>query len=147
MKKLILAAMLGSVMLQPSVTPAATQGTDFNVQVNLTSACQITNLQDVVFNYTSFGAAQASAGGTFDIACPATLPYNFTLHVAAGQTGVGGASINNTVLGLNYTLNAPAGGTGSGSHTISGTMAAGQAGTCAAATCTATVQHSLVVEF
>ena len=150
MKKLLLAAMLGSVMFQPSVAPAATQGADFDVSVTLNSACQMTSVNDVVFTYTSLGAAQVSTGGDFNITCTNGLNYSFTLHVASGQTAVGAASINSSVLGLNYTLNAPANGSGSGvaqARSIAGSMGAGQAGNCALASCNGTNTHSLVVEF
>lgn len=151
MKKLILAAMLGAATLQPAVSQAVSQGTNFDVTINLTSACQFSNLSAVTFNYTSFqGAVANSGGGTFDVACPAGLNYTFGLIVGPGGVGAGAATISPTTLGLNYTLNAPAGGAGTGAavtHTISGTMGAGQAGSCAAASCNTTVQHTLVVNF
>jgi spore coat protein U-like protein len=147
MRKLILAAILGTVGLQPMVSYAASAGENFVVDVTLTSACSITTPSDVVFTYTSFGAAQVSTGGDFSVSCTATLPYAFTLHNNAGVTAGGTPTINGTVVGLNYTLTAPPQVTGSGARQITGSMIAGQAGTCALAACNGTATHSLIITY
>lgn len=147
MKKLIVAALLGSVALQPTVGSAASDGADFTVNVDLISACSMSSPTTVDFNYTSFGGAVASTGGDFNVTCTNGLAYTFTLDAAAGVTTGGAGSISNTLLGLNYTLTAPAGGSGSAARQITGSMIAGQAGTCAGATCNATAIHSLIITY
>jgi hypothetical protein len=55
-----------------------------------------------------------------------------------------------TLLGLNYSLALGVRSTGTGSpqlHTIIGSMAAGQAGTCAAGTCSASQPHTLTITY
>ena len=147
MRRLIVAAILGTAGLQPMFSYAASTGENFVVDVTLTSACNITTPTNVVFAYTSFGGAQVSTGGDLTVNCTATLPYAFTLHNNAGVTVGGTPTINGTLVGLNYTLTAPPQTTGSGARQITGDMGAGQAGTCAGATCNATATHSLIITY
>lgn len=126
---------------------AASTGDNFVVDVTLTSACSITTPTDVVFAYTSFGGAQVSTGGDFNVSCTATLPYAFTLHNNAGVTAGGTPTINGTIVGLNYTLTAPPETTGSGARQITGSMIGGQAGTCGVASCNGTATHSLIITY
>lgn len=129
--------------IAPVAHAAQVTGT-VNVTVNLTSACQIsTPPGTVTFNYTAFGAA-VNPSTTVGVSCTDTLPYNLSFTTPAV-----GSTVNGTLLGLNYTLSVPVGvqaGLSTGNtHTISGSMAAGQAGTCNAATCTANGVHTLYV--
>ena len=141
MKKLLIAAAVSAAALQFPATEAANTTSNFDVTINLTSACTFGTIANVVFDYTSGQvAAQPSTGGGFNITCTSTLPYTFGLVAGASGTAPGAASISVTdaLLNLSYTLNAPASGTGSGgtqAKTISGSMGGGQGGTCGAATC------------
>lgn len=142
MKKLlslVIVAFTSLLAVIPSAYAATTTG-GFNVIINLTSACSITTAAgNVTFNYTSLGVIQTPTS-TVGVTCTNTLPY--TLKLSNADNAVPAASITTTDSKVNliYSLSVPAAsqtGTGSAvSHTISGSMAAGQAGTCATATCT-----------
>ncbi len=152
MKRLIAASMVAAA-LASGHAQAGNTTSNFDVTVNLTSGCSIGAITAVAFNYTAFqAAAQASTGGGFNVSCTSGLSYNFGLVSGAGGAAPGAASISPTTLGLNYTLNIPAGGPflgngGAQGYTITGSMAGSQGGTCAGASCSATVQHTLVVNF
>jgi hypothetical protein len=155
MKKIVLASALGLAALVSSMSAQAVDVTgNFNVRVNLTPVCQLTTntngtstgTTDLIFNYTSFGAAQAPSS-SFIVKCTTNLIYTLALD----GTGFGGST---TALGLAYSLAlaAPAGGgTGTGAnqtYTINGTMAAGQAGTCATtAGCTNTTARTITLTY
>jgi spore coat protein U-like protein len=139
MKKLILVIALGLSAIATLPAYAATAAGTFNVVINLTSKCEINStnastgavINDVVFNYTSFQTTAAtSTGGGFNVRCTNSLPYTLALS----NLGVTDDAVN-----LAYTLALSATtGTGNGTDqafTVNGTMAAGQAGTCALATC------------
>ena len=118
----------------------------FGVQIHMSSTCNITTTPaPVVFNYMSFGSA-LNPTTSLGVKCTSLLPYTVTLDSPA--TG--------TLLGLDYSLALlPASGVGSGIgsgspesiHTITGTMAAGQAGTCAAGACSDTQLHTLTLTY
>jgi spore coat protein U-like protein len=112
------------------------------LKVNITApaTCSLsTPPGNIVFNYTSFGAA-ANASTTFGATCTNLLPYTMALDATTG-----------TLLGLTYTLAlSAASATGSGvaqSYTINGTIAAGQSGTCAATTCTGSQTRTLTISY
>jgi spore coat protein U-like protein len=142
LKRLIIAAAIGAAGLQFPATQAATSTGIFDVNITLTSACTLGSIAAVVFAYTSLGGAQPSTGGGFNVTCTGSLPYSFGLLAGATPTpGAGTPTLNVTddVVNLAYTLTAPAGGNGTGlpvGLTITGNMIAGQAGTCATASCT-----------
>lgn len=93
--------------------------------------------------YTSFAATNQTANMTFTVHCTRNTTYTLAITPPSG-----------TLLGLNYTLAMSPPGTpaitGSGlaqPYTITGTIAAGQAGTCSTATCTATQNTTLTVTY
>lgn len=141
-KRLALAAAFAALFAIPAAQAAGSVTGNFNVTVNLTSACQITaGPADVAFTYTSFqGAAATATGGGFSVQCTNTLPYTMSLDASAG-----------TVSGLNYTLAlSAASGTGSGgaqSYSVTGSMASGQGGTCALGSCSGTQARVLTVTY
>jgi hypothetical protein len=94
----------------------------------------------MAFSYTSFSVAPQVVTRQFDLRCSNTLPWSIAISLAS-----------NTLLGLNYTLApSPASGTGTGNDqivTLTGTLGAGQAGTCATATCTATQPHVVTITY
>lgn len=85
----------------------------------------------LTLNYTSFALAPQTATMNFTVDCTRGTSYTLALSQTSG-----------TLLGLNYTLGlSSAGATGDGlaqPYTVTGTIAAGQAGTCATSSCTAT---------
>src|SRR5262245_21887168 len=148
MKKLAVAvAAVGAVALSSGVANAATNNSTFNVNITLTSVCTVTSPTNVVFTYTSGGALANATGGSYSVTCTNTLPYNVSL-----QSGTGGAypglspsiSVLDNALNVTYQLTTTGpttagGGTGNGAaqnYVVGGTIAAGQQGTCATATCT-----------
>jgi hypothetical protein len=130
-RKLILVAALGLVAAVGLPAHATTATGTFDVTINLTSACQVVSTPAATFTYTSFQGAAATFANTFNIKCTNTLPItSVTLDSGA---------VTDDATNLAYTLSlagVPAAGTGANqSITLNGSMASGQAGTCAAATC------------
>jgi spore coat protein U-like protein len=112
----------------------------FPVSIMVGASCTISSAPGTMtFNYTSFGSA-ANANTAFGATCTNLLPYSMSLDTTTG-----------TLLGLNYSLALSAGSaTGNGlqqSYSITGTMVAGQAGTCAAGTCSASASHTLTISY
>ena len=143
MNRIAKAAALVSILGAASLANAATVGPqNFNVTVNLTSSCQLTAAPtDVAFTYTSFQAAPAvAAPSSFSVKCTNLRPYTMALDSTSG-----------TVIGLNYTIALSAGGgTGNGAdqiYSITGSMAAGQSGNCAAASCAGTDVRTLTITY
>jgi len=117
----------------------------FTVTVITTNECQLsTPPADIIFTYTSFQPALATANTSFSVRCTTALPYTMALDSAPGTGTI--ASLN-----LSYTLAlSQASGTGNGlpqPYTINGTMAAGQAGKCATATCSGSQARTLTVTY
>lgn len=93
--------------------------------------------------YTSFAPTNQTANMTFTVHCTRNTTYTLAITPPSG-----------TLLGLNYTLTMSPPGTpaitGSGlaqPYTVTGTIAAGQAGTCSTAACTATQNTTLTVTY
>lgn len=111
---------------------AATATNNFDVTINLTSACTIATTPTASFTYTSFQATPATFSSSFNILCTNTLPIT---SITLDST-----SVTDNATNLAYTLtlgSVPTAGTGvAQSIGITGSMAANQSGTCAAATCT-----------
>lgn len=131
MKKLALIAALGLSSLVLSAHAATATG-NFDVTINLTSACQISSAPTAAFTYTSFQGTAATFASSFNVKCTNTLPIT---SVTLDST-----SVTDNATNLAYTLAlgaVPGAGTGvDQSISITGSMAANQAGTCATATCT-----------
>lgn len=131
-----------------TMTPMNRRGTSsigstatFPVTISTTSSCSIsTPPGNVTFNYSSFQAGPASASTSFAATCTASLPYTMALDATGG-----------TLLGLNYALSLSASSaTGTGvaqPYTVNGSIAAGQAGTCSGATCSATAPRTLTISY
>jgi hypothetical protein len=147
MKKIALIAAVASALLVPfSAAQAATAAGNFDVNITLTSVCLLTTsaaTTDLNFAYSSFqGGAQAATGGAFSLRCTNGLtPTSFALD----STTVTDAATN-----LTYTLTLPTPLAGTGlAQTY--TMAAGQSGTCATASCTNTAsankQRTLTITY
>ena len=144
MKKLMLAALLSGAAITAWVAQAASTSGTFNVNITLTSNCTLSAITAVDFTYTSFqGGAATATGGGYTVSCTNTLPYTFGLQTGSGAASPPGAAtitVTDNAVNLQYTLGTnAAGGTGNGAaqaHSVTGTMASGQSGTCATASCT-----------
>ena len=121
----------------------------FPVNISTPSVCTITTAPGTLsFTYTAFGAAQI-ANTLFRPNCTIYLPYSMALSATSGVV-----SGLNYSLGLNAMINSggssPLASTGTGAAQtfyINGNMAAGQAGTCATGTCSATNTHTLTITY
>lgn len=137
MKKLLISA-IAAVATLAAIIPVAQATTttgNFDVVINLTSACQITTAPgNITFNYTSLQGTAATPTSSYAVTCTNLLPYTMS---------VSGASVTDDAVNLAYDLTLSATvGVGSGAsqpYTVNGNMAAGQAGTCATASCTNTL--------
>jgi spore coat protein U-like protein len=125
-----------------NLATGAVYGTDtVTFTTTILPACSFTTPpSNIVLNYTSFATVPSTATSNFQLRCTTTTTYTMALSATTG-----------TALGLNYTLGlSAAAGTGSGvaqSYTINANMPAGQSGTCAGASCTATVGRTLTVTY
>ena len=113
----------------------------FGVTVITTNSCQLsTPLGNINFNYASFQVTAAAANTTFRARCTSGLPYTLALDATSGS-----------LLGLNYSLSlSSTSTTGTGVaqlFTINGAIAAGQAGTCAGATCSGSQGRTITVTY
>jgi hypothetical protein len=139
MKNLIFATILGLAAILFAPAHAASDSASATVTINLTSKCVFGTVAPVVFAYTSFQAALATAtGGTFNMKCTNTMPYKMGFTNA--PTPAVSDAVTDDAVNLAYTLGLSATtGTGSGvdqAYAVSGSMALGQAGTCLTAACT-----------
>ena len=152
MKKLLSIAALSLLTLSSLLTApsqAATATGQFDVTINLTSACKYTKTSDVAFNYTSLqtGAQAQTTSGGFTVQCTNSLPYTLALDGGPGLT------TSYTAIGLNYDLTLSAGGaTGNGlaqTYGVTGSIGAGQAGTCATSgsACVSTSARTLTISY
>lgn len=99
----------------------------------------------MAFNYTSFSPSAVTATQAFVLRCSTGTPW--TVSVSPDSV-----SPADSPLGLGYSIAAsPASGHGLGNTgqtiTLTGTIPAGQAGTCAAGTCTATKTHTVIISY
>jgi len=140
MKKLTLVAALSLSALAMNASAAGSVTGNFDVTINLTSACRITTAPgNIAVSYTSFVGTDQSNTTPFAVQCTNTLPYTMALSAATG-----------TLLGLNYTLvirnsgdtadvtGTQTAGAAATSFRIKATVGSGQQGTCATPTCSAT---------
>lgn len=156
MKKIALIAALGLIGMGSAMAQTATG--NFNVQINLTSKCEINNtnsgaasLPTLTLDYTSFQLSPASGTTNFDVRCTSGLPYRISLD-AAGLEGVGfGTQTAGTNTGLVYSLAIDGASRiadgNNRQHTITGTIAAGLAGTCTGATCNDTIAKTVFINY
>lgn len=116
--------------------------TAFGVTVQTNNTCQLSVPPgNVNLTYSSFQGSAAAASTTYGVRCTTLLPYTMALDATSG-----------TLLGLNYTLgiSPSTSGTGTGAtqtYTINGSIAAGQAGTCATASCNASQTRTLTLSW
>src|SRR3954464_4200230 len=158
MKKLMASLLVAGAFGVAPGEAANTSG-QFNVNLTLNSTCSLSAVTAVAFTYTSLqGAVQNSTAGGYTVTCTNSLPYTFGLQTGTGAATPPGAAtitVTDNAVNLQYVLGTSAvGGTGNGAaqaYNVSGTIAAGQSGTCAAASCSnasATNRtHTLILNF
>ncbi len=111
------------------------------VSVDTASVCSITTVPDIALAYTAFDILK-TASNTFGATCSNGLAYTMALDRSS-----------DVAVGINYSLALSASsGTGTGvqqNHSVTATAPAGQAGTCAAATCTGSqlTPHTLTITY
>lgn len=132
---------LVTATLRNSTTNVVLAQTVFSIAVVTAPACVLsTPPGNMSFAYTSFQATSASASSSFSVRCTTGLNYTMSLDASAGN-----------LIGLSYALSlSRSSGTGNGaaqSYAVNGSMPAGQSGTCAAASCTASRVHTLTVSY
>lgn len=120
--------------------PSLVAVNSFGVTIGTPATCSVNTAPgSIVFNYVALGGA-VTPGTTFAVTCTTALAYTMALDTTTG-----------TLVGLNYSLAlSTPGSTGTGAqqtHAINGTMAAGQAGTCAAGVCSGTRVHALTISY
>jgi len=121
-------------------TPSLVALGTFGVSIATPATCSLSQAPgNVVFNYIAFGAA-VNASTTFGVTCTTSLPYSMALDLTGG-----------TIVGINYSIGLSAAssvGTGAQQNfTVDGTIAAGQAGTCAASGCSGSNTHSITITY
>jgi len=113
----------------------------FPVSIATPATCNVTTPPgNIAFGtYVAMGAA-VNASTTVAVTCTSYLPYTLSLDAGSG-----------VIAGLQYNLalsTTSASGNGAAqAHTISGTIPAGQAGTCAGATCGASQTRTLMITY
>jgi hypothetical protein len=138
--------------LQLSNNGAVVASTPFTATVSIESLCFVGNSGSpnpapgtvgpsvLALNYTSFSATPQTGVMGFTVNCTRNTPYTLSLAPATG-----------TLLGLNYSLSlsdTDATGTGLAQpYTVTGTIAAGQSGTCATATCSASQPATITLTY
>jgi spore coat protein U-like protein len=115
--------------------------TTFSVSIITIASCTLsTPPGNINLAYTSRQVAAASASTTFKVNCTTGIPYTMALDATSG-----------TLVGLNYTVAlslSASNGTGAAqTFSINGSIAGGQSGTCATATCSASATRTLTVTY
>lgn len=124
-------------------------GSSFPVTLIAPASCSMTTPpSNIAFTYTAFSPAAVLANSTFGVTCTTSLAYTMSLDATV-----------DVLTGLNYSLALNTTGTGgvnplasvgtgvAQTFFVNGTMAAGQAGTCATATCTGTQIRTLTITY
>lgn len=162
MKKLVVYALMGLASLASVQAHAqSVRGSvDFNVEITLNSACQLTANGDGALEYTSFAAANTATAtaASISIQCTDDLPFTATLD-GDTSTATNAYNFTDSTLNLNYTLTLASStttlsgtgtsvGTGSAeTFTVTPSINGVQGGTCNGATCSNTAVHTLTLSY
>lgn len=119
-----------------ALTPAVPL--DYHVRVG--AQCIFRSLTPTMsFNYTSFSPTAQTASRSFTLLCSNAMPWTVTVTAPP------------PLLGLIYTIvPTPSAGIGTGvdqTVTLNGTIAAGQSGTCATSSCSASQMHTVTIGY
>lgn len=131
-----------TVIMTPTYSTGVVGGVGtFPVTVITPATCTIASIPNITLAYGSaFRNTAVTATTLAPVTCSNNLPYTMAVSPTSGVSA-----------GINYSLSLPASGTGTGSQqniTITATAPAGQAGTCAAASCVGAAQpHTLTVTY
>lgn len=124
---------------------------DFDVTINLTSACQInTAPSTITIPYTSFGAAPTPVTTGFAVQCTNTLPYSMDIGAASATMAGVNLTYNLVIRNAGDSANVTGLQTATGAATsflVKASMAGAQQGTCATGTCTATASRTLTITY
>ena len=131
----------GATAVAASTDPSPTSQI-LNVSASVAAQCVLSSPPgNLNFAYTSFQTSAASASTGFAVTCNLGTSYTMSLDASSG-----------TLLGLNYQLSISPSGTITGSGNpqaaqVVGTVAAGQSGTCASSSCSASAARVLTVSY
>jgi spore coat protein U-like protein len=170
MKKFALLVAAAASLMSSGVF-AQSASTNFNVQVNLLSRCQVASGAGTLINfgdYTAFGSAANTAPSiSLTLNCtrglvPSSLVFDTDTDRASSAAGLS-PTATGVLAGLQYSLavttgtvtagTAPTTAAGSTNtpdaraYSVTGTMAAGQAGSCTGASCSAFHQRTLTISY
>ena len=160
MKRFLLAPHVGLVLA--STAQAGTTNNNFNVSTSLSSQCSATNSGSTTVDFATYTAFQVAPQTSTSVNLQFQCTRGFAPMSTAFDTLNGTAAGVGVLVGLQYTLTAGSAsivagtaattatiGTGDAvTYAVSGTMPAGQAGTCATATCGPTSHvRTLIVTF
>ncbi len=122
--------------------------TNFDVTVITDNICEISTPPGAInFSYTSFQATAATASTTFNTRCTTGLPYSVAIDTLPASPASLGLAYSLTLAPVTSPTS-PATGNGLPQlFTITGTMPAGQSGSCATATCTATQPRTITITY
>ena len=149
MKNITLTSTLILAGLLASTAHAATAVGNFNVNVTLTSQCQINStnpataatITDLALAYTSFQTAPSTGNTSFNIRCTNTLPFSLALDNASVTDGTTGLAytlaLSTTSVSIATAIPTLAGQSGTGANVqyfVQANIAGGQAGTATAGT-------------
>lgn len=132
-----------------TVPTQQTTTSTFPVRISTPSTCSISSAPGTVVipPYTSFGVQQ-SGSASFGATCTAFLPYTVTLNTTSGT--IAGLTYNLTFTSDANVTGPTLSSTGTGvpqTHMLTGTIPAGQAGTCATATCSGLSTHVMTLTY
>jgi spore coat protein U-like protein len=130
-----------AVTLNSSPGGAQKTSSSLSPSATLAAACILsTPPASLTLNYTSFSASAITSNTAFAVKCTNTVPYTLAVSPTTG-----------TLMALSYSLSlstSTATGTGvAQTYTVNGTVAAGQSGTCAAASCNASAPHTVTITY
>jgi spore coat protein U-like protein len=130
-----------TVTLRNATTNMIINMNAFNVSIPTIASCTLTSPPgNINLAYTSFQPGPAAASANFSVNCTTAMPYTMALDATSG-----------TLLGLTYALalsQSAATGTGAAQNfSINGSIAAGQSGTCATASCSASATRTLTITY
>src|SRR5712692_7883702 len=80
----LLAALIATAIVPDSSARAATTTATFQVRITITTACQITSVNDLDFGTQGVLSANVDASTTLSVQCTLTTPYNIGLDAGIG---------------------------------------------------------------
>ena len=140
-----------TMIFTPSKATGASSfiGGTIPVSIVAPASCNFTTTPaNIVFSYTSFNPVAVMANSTFGMRCSNSLAYSIALDSTTGV--IAGLSYSLTLNTVGSGGSSPLASIGNGvpqSFFVNGTIAAGQAGACASATCSGTQTRTLTITY